>query len=74
MPVYLLDESLSVEIFYEEMDCDYQDNICIKIIEDCPSIEKLFRVEESNIFITAKQSRKLAQILLQAAEESENAC
>jgi hypothetical protein len=72
--ISLVDETLRVEIFYDPGDCDFKDNICISILEDCPPAEKLFQVGETNLYITAEQARKLAQALLSAVEDSEQHC
>ena len=70
MVISLLDESLRVQIFFEEMDCDFEDNICIQFLELCPEEEKVFRHDETNIFLTPGQAEQFAQALLQAAAES----
>jgi hypothetical protein len=74
VPIYLLDNSLSVEIYYDQFDCEFEDNICVSMIEDCPEEEKIFRVEETNIYLTPTQARDLAVALLQAAAASDKAC
>jgi hypothetical protein len=74
MAVYLLDKSVKVEIYYEEKDCSFEDNICASFLERCPEDEKIFRAIETNIYLTAKQARQLAKQLLAAAETSERAC
>lgn len=74
MPIYLLDESLMINIFYEHKDCDFPDNICMSITEDCPEEEKVFKAEQSNLYLTSNQARQLAGALNQAALLSEQAC
>jgi len=74
MPIYLLDESLMINIFYEQKDCDFPDNICLSITEDCPEEEKVFKAEQSNLYLTSNQARQLAGVLNQAALLSEQAC
>jgi hypothetical protein len=74
MPIYLLDESLMINIFYEPKDCDFRDNICLSIIEDCPEEERIFKAEQSNLFLTSNQARQLASALNKAALLSEKAC
>ncbi len=71
MTISLLDGALRVTIYYSAEDSAYEDNICISILEDCPKDEKLFRSDETNLFITAKQARALAEALLAAAATSE---
>lgn len=74
MTISLLDNTLKVEIFFEVSDCEFGDNICVKINEDCPDDEKVFRGDETNLYLTSKQARRLAEAFLQAAEESEDYC
>ncbi|NPV85314.1 MAG: hypothetical protein HPY45_04825 [Anaerolineae bacterium] len=71
MAIYLLDNSLRVEIFFEQNDCDFADNICVSIREDCPDEEKLFRADETNIYITRHEAQQLITALLQAIAESD---
>jgi hypothetical protein len=73
MIISLLDESLRVQVFFEEPDCDYKDNICISFLEVCPQDEKLFIHDETNIFLTPGQADKFAGVLLKAAEQSREA-
>jgi hypothetical protein len=73
MALYLLDNSLKVEVFFDSQDCDYEDNVCVRFIEDCPEEEKIFWAGETNIYLTNEQARHLAQYLLQAAEASAKA-
>ena len=70
MSIYLLEKSLRVDICYEENDQDYEDNICVAIVEDCPEDEKLFRADEINLYVTPDEARQLAKALLAAAEKS----
>jgi len=70
MAINLLDDSLSVDVYYDQDDCEYEDNICISILEDCPDEEKIFRVGQTNLYLTREQARQLGQALLAAAEES----
>ena len=70
MPIMLLDDSLQVEIFYEESDSGFADNICICFVEDCPPDERLFKADETNIFLTPEEAMALATALMNAAAES----
>ena len=70
MAVLILDESLSIEIYYECDDCDWEDNITVRLREDCPPEERLLRSEETNIFLTREQAMALAEALLAAAAAS----
>jgi hypothetical protein len=49
MTLKLLDDSLRVNVYYEESDSDFEDNICICILEDCPEDEKIFKADEVNL-------------------------
>jgi GTP:adenosylcobinamide-phosphate guanylyltransferase len=68
MSIILLDGSLMVDITYEELDSDFVDNIQVSIHEDCPDDERLFRAEETNIFLTPDQACELARRLSLAAQ------
>ncbi|MPM52266.1 hypothetical protein SDC9_99023 [bioreactor metagenome] len=70
-PIYLLDDSLELEIFFSSEDCDLEDNICLRVMESCPEDEKIFKHDESHLFLTRKQARALADALLNAARSSE---
>lgn len=69
-PIYLLDDSLSIEIFFESNDCDLEDNICIKVIESCPEDEKVLKHDVSHIYVTPGQAHDLANALKDAVEKS----
>ena len=68
--ILLLDESLQVRIYYECDDCDWADNICVSFREDCPEDERLFRANETNIFLTPHEAKQLALELINAANQS----
>lgn len=70
-PVYLLDDSLEIEVFFSSEDCDLEDNICLKVAESCPEDEKIFKHDESHLYLTRRQARALAEVLLEAARRSE---
>ena len=70
MPIYLLDDTLKVDIFFEPADSEFSDSICMCIEESCPPAEKLFRHDEIHIFLTRQQARQLGEALLGAVEES----
>jgi hypothetical protein len=54
-PINLLDGSLKLNIYYEESDRDFDDDICLCFVEDCPEDEKLFKADEVNIYLTPEQ-------------------
>ena len=66
----LLDESLQIEIYYEGSDCDLEDNICVRITESCPEEEKVFRHDESNLYLTVEQANAIITALHKAVEKS----
>jgi hypothetical protein len=70
MEIYLLDNSLQVEICYDASDCEFEDNILVRFLEDCPEDEKIFRHDETNIFLTADQALALAEDLIKSARAS----
>ncbi|NCF67060.1 MAG: hypothetical protein GWP61_13880 [Chloroflexi bacterium] len=74
MPVSLLENSLKVDIFFEESDQDFEDDICISIREDCPDEEKIFRADETNIFVTPDQACLLVLALQRALENYRSSC
>lgn len=68
MSIRLLDNSLKVDIYFAESESDFDDDICLCIVEDCPEEEKLFRVDETNIFITPEQASLLILALERALD------
>jgi hypothetical protein len=70
LAIYLLDESLKVEIHYDHEDCGFDDNICVRISEDCPTDEKLLVADETNMFITIQQAIALSKALETAVLQS----
>lgn len=74
MSVLLLDNSLKVDIYFEESDREYEDDICISFSEDCPEDEKIFRVDETNIYITPDQACLLLLALQRAMEHYRSSC
>lgn len=74
MPIFLLDDSLKVDIFFEPVDSEFNDNICMCIEESCPPEEKIFRYDETHIYLTPRQARQLGEALLSAAEEACEGC
>ncbi len=74
MKILLLDGTLKIDIFFEQKDCEYGDNVCLSVVEKCPDDEKVFRGDETNLYLTPKQARKLAEAFIKAAEASEKYC
>jgi hypothetical protein len=73
MAIEILNGSMKVEIFYDRQDRDYEDNICVCVKEAGPEDEKIMYANETNLFITADQARRLAEMLLKAADQSDHA-
>ena len=73
-PIHLLDDSLEVEVFFSKEDCDLEDNICLKISESCQEEEKIFKHDESYLYLTQQQTRDLADALLAALNLSVKEC
>lgn len=68
MLITLLDDSLKIDVTYEPSDKDYEDNVCLRMWEDCPEDEKVFYASETNLYITPEQARAFADALLKAAD------
>ena len=71
MKIELLGGCLVMDIFFEENDSEFDDNVCLRFIEPCSTEEWLFKAGETNIFLTAVEARQVAQTLLKIAEESD---
>ena len=67
----LLDETLEVRVKFDAGDRDLMDNICLEVIESCPDEEKIFKHDETNLYITRVQALELAQALISAVKKSE---
>jgi hypothetical protein len=74
MSIVLLDGGLKVSIFYEESDRDFDDDICIQMIEDCPDDEKILKFDETNIYITPDQACLLILALRRAMQSYRSSC
>lgn len=70
MTILLLDETLQVNIYFDQRDREFEDKICISVLEECAYEEKLFRAGETNFYLTAEQARQLARALQEAADSS----
>lgn len=71
MAIPLLDGSLKIDVFYDCKDSQFEDHICIKVVEDCPEDEKIFYAGETNIYLTSEQARQISNALMKAVEQSE---
>jgi hypothetical protein len=70
MTVNLLDGSLKLDVFYYCKDSQFEDHLCLKIIEECPEEEKIFNAGETNIYLTAEQAQQISDALLKAVHQS----
>jgi hypothetical protein len=68
MEINLLDNSLKIEVYFDQQDERFADNICLRIRENCPDEERVFRAVESNLYLTRQQACQLAEALIQAAQ------
>jgi len=68
MFVFLLDDSVKVEVYCDEMDNEFEDNICVSFVEECPEDEKIFKADETNIYLTPQQAEEFGQLLIKAAK------
>lgn len=73
MSLELMNGNLVIEVFYDKQDKEYEDNICFCVKEICPEDEKILYANETNLFITPEEARKLAEMLMDAAENSSHA-
>jgi hypothetical protein len=70
MTLYLLDQTLQIDIFYDCEDQDLEDNICLTVVESCPPAEKILRSGKTHLYLTPAESRALGEALLAAADRS----
>lgn len=66
--ITLLDGTLKLNIYYDESDRDYEDDICLCFIEDSRDEEKLFRADESSLYLTPEQAALIILELSRAVE------
>jgi hypothetical protein len=70
MAIILLDGSLKLDVFFDCKDSQFEDHICLQIMEDCPENEKIFYAGETNIYLTAEQAQQISDALLKAVNQS----
>ena len=73
MRLLLLDDSLQVEVAYDAERRDYEDTVRLIFVEHCPKDERIFKADETRIFLTPDQAEQLARGLQQAATASRQA-
>ena len=66
--ITLLDGSLKLSIYYDTMDKEFDDDICLCFQEDCPEDEKVLGADEVSIYITPEQAALVALALNRAIE------
>jgi hypothetical protein len=71
MTIILLDGSLKLDVFFDCKDSQFEDHICLQIVEDCPEDEKIFYAGETNIYLTAEQAQQISAALLKAIHQSD---
>ena len=54
--ISLLQNSLKVDVYFEQSDSEFDDDICVSFMEKCPDDEKVFRYNETNIFMTPEEA------------------
>ncbi len=69
MSISLLDGGLKLNIYYEESDREFDDDICIRIIEDCPEDERVLKFDETHLYITPDQACLLILALQRAMDQ-----
>ena len=70
MAIEILNGSLKIDVYFDKDDREYDDNICVCFKESGPEDEKIMYAGETDIFITPDEARKLAEMLIAAAERS----
>jgi hypothetical protein len=70
MAIDVLNGSLNIDVYFDKDDREYDDNICVCLKEFGPEDEKILYAGETDIFITPDEARKLAEMLIAAAESS----
>lgn len=70
MKIKLLDGSWDVEVFLDRSEPDYDDNVFLRITEECPQEQKLLKTDQITIGIAAIDARELARRLKVVATPS----
>jgi hypothetical protein len=69
--ITLLDGEMKIRVFFEIPEEDYKDNVHLSLSEDCPEERALLRGDEVAFSMTSQEARKLAQRLVQAADQND---
>ncbi len=73
MTIHLLDNSMHLDIFIDAADAEFEDDVCLRFIEDCPEDEKVFYGGETQLYITREQARAIRDALNAVLIESGSA-
>jgi len=68
--ITLLDGSLTLTIYYDAADREFEDNICLQFEEDSVEFESLFHAEETSLYLTPEQAALIVLELSRALEEA----
>ena len=74
MSISILDNSIKIEIYYDESISDFDDDICIRLKEECPVDEKILISDITNIYITPEQACLLQLALQRALKDHRAIC
>lgn len=66
--ISLLDGSLILNIYYDESDKEFDDDICLCFTEDCPEDEKIFKADETSIYLTPEEAALIILELTRAMD------
>ena len=72
MTIHLLDNSMHLDIFIDATDAEFEDDVCLRFIEDCPEDEKVFYGGETQLYITRDQARAIRDALNAVLAESDS--
>lgn len=72
MKIELLDGTLLVEVNYCLDNQEFEDDICLTMIERCPDDERIFRADETNLLITPAEAVLIIRSLEKAVQASLN--
>lgn len=71
MTVKIVDNSITFDVFIDQEDSEFADDVCLRFTEDCPEDEKVFYGGETNLYVTRAQAKQIAAEILKALAEQE---
>ena len=71
MKINLPDGSWDLEVFLGLLEPGHEDNVFLRITEQCPESTRMLRAKSITVGITAPQARELARRLMEVAAEDE---